>query len=390
MTTDPGFLAGLRGLAREHAALLRPTALGLDADPSLGPALLGTDPRWLRLTGMPAAYNPDPLRVGGRPVYVDRCVEQVVVMEELARVDAAAVLALPGPSMSGFVVADIADEEQRDRYYRRLADRPTWTFFGMTEPAHGSDPASMETALGPAGDGREGLLLNGTKRFVGNGARAGIGVVFARRHPGPLGVVAVLLDADRPGFTGVPLETLGLRGLQLSELRMRDVPVADADVLGRHRPATRGGMWAAVRTFNRYRPVVASFALGVAQGAHDYVVANRRQLSSGDRDRLADLADRLAGTRATVMAAAESADHDPRDGTLASAAKIRATALAEESTLLALRMFGPGARWEHPLLDKWARDARAFEFMEGTSNVQRLTLAQGHLNGRLDDVRPAA
>ena len=69
---------------------------------------------------------------------------------------------------------------------------------------------------------------------------------------------------------GVPLETLGLRGLQLSELRMRDVPLTDDDLLGRDRSATRQGMWAAVRTFNRYRPVVSAFALGVAQAAYDY------------------------------------------------------------------------------------------------------------------------
>ncbi|MDX3854835.1 acyl-CoA dehydrogenase family protein [Streptomyces sp. AK02-01A] len=389
MTTDNGFLSDLRALGREHAATLGATALELDRDPSRATALLSGELPWRQLIGMPAEYNPDPLRVRGRPVYMDRCVEQVVVMEELARVDAAAVLALPGPSMSGFVIADIADQPQRDRYYQLLADRPTWTFFGMTEPAHGSDPAGMRTALSPDGAGG-GLLLNGTKRFVGNGARAGIGVVFARRHAGPLGVVAVLLQSGTAGFTGVPLDTLGLRGLQLSELRMRDVPVAEEDLLGRHRSATRGGMWSAVRTFNRYRPVVASFALGVAQGAHDYAAEHRRRLSAGERHQLSDLADRLEGTRAMVLAAAHAADRDPGDGTLASAAKIRATRLAEESTLLALRLFGPGARWEHPLLDKWARDARAFEFMEGTSNVQRLTLTQGYLRGRLTDGRPAA
>lgn len=51
--------------------------------------------------------------------------------------------------------------------------------------------------------------------------------------------------------------------------------------------------------------------------------------------------------------------------------------------------FGPGARWDHPLLDKWVRDARAFEFMEGTGNIQRLGVAQGYLHGRLSDDRAA-
>ncbi|MFI5758918.1 acyl-CoA dehydrogenase family protein [Streptomyces sp. NPDC051569] len=391
-TDDAGFLGRLRAVTREQAAVLREVSLAVDADPGRLPGLLGTELPWQRFAGLPAAYNPDPLRVDGHPVHLDRCIEQVVVWEELARADAGIALGLPGPAMSGFVLTELGDAEQLDRYYRRLAEGPVWTFFGMTEPAHGSDPAGMTTTLtpdGPAHDGGgSGLVLNGTKRFVGNGARAGIGVVFARRRTGPLGVVAVLLDTGRPGFSGVPLDTIGLRALQLGELRMRRVPVAEEDVLGRHRSATRQGMWAATRTFNRYRPVVACLALGVAQAAYDYVALHRRDVLArrdGAFGEFGEFAGRLAGVRAMVLASACAADRDPSDGTLASAAKLGATRLAEDITTAAARAFGPGARWEHPLLDKWVRDARAFEFMEGTSNIQRLGLAQGYLHGRLSD-----
>jgi alkylation response protein AidB-like acyl-CoA dehydrogenase len=373
-------LADLRELAREYAQTLRRTALELDRSPARGIRLLAGDLSWQQLIGMPAEYSPDPLRIRGRPVYVDRCVEQVVVFEELARVDAGAALALPGPSMSGSVVADLADPVQRERYYGRLAESPTWTFFAMTEPERGSDPAAMRTTLRAD---PSGYVLDGAKRFVGNGARAGIGVVFARRAPGPLGIAAVLLETDRPGYTGVPLETLGLRGLQLSDIRLAGVPVGEDDLLGRHRPGTRQGMWAATRTFNRYRPVVACLALGVAQAAQDYILEHRRFLRSEEQDLLARFADRLPGVRALVLAAAQSADRDANDGTLASAAKVRAVQLAEDITVAAVRLFGPGARWEHPLLDKYLRDARAFELMEGTGNIQRLNVGQGYLRGRL-------
>jgi len=378
--TDNTDLRNLRALAREHAETLRAGALDLDRDPRLAASLADGRLPWRQLMGLPAEYNPDPFTVHGRAFYLDSCSEQVIVYEELARVDAAAALALPGPAMSGFVVSHLGDQAQRERYYSLLASTATWTFFGMTEPARGSDPAAMTTALRE--DETGGLVLDGVKRFIGNGTRATIGVVFARRSPGPLGINAVLLETDRPGFTAVPLDTLGLRGLQLSELRMDQVPVADVDLLGR-RSGTRQGMWAATRTFNRFRPVVSSLALGVAQAAYDYVLEHR----PAARERLEDLAGRLHGTRALILAAAESADHDPGDGTLASAAKIRATALAEESTTTAVRLLGPGARFEHPMLDKWFRDARGFEYMEGTANIQRLTLAQGYLQGRLTDVR---
>ncbi|MFC7615756.1 acyl-CoA dehydrogenase family protein [Actinokineospora soli] len=101
-------------------------------------------------------------------------------------------------------------------------------------------------------------------------------------------------------------------------------------------------MTAAVRTFHRYRPVVSAMALGVAQSAYDYVAEHRPAVD------LTDWAGKLAGTRALILGAARIADRDPADGTMASAAKIRATRLAEDLTTAAVAHFGPGARWEHP------------------------------------------
>ncbi|WP_103500232.1 MULTISPECIES: acyl-CoA dehydrogenase family protein [unclassified Streptomyces] len=379
---DPLYLERLRAAARELATPLRDVALAVDRDPALLPGLVRSVLPWQSFTGLPAEFHTSPIRLDGRSVAADSCTEQAVVWEEMARADAGVALGLPGPAMSGFMIAELADAAQRERYYGRLASgRPVWTFFGMTEPAHGSDPASMGTAL--AADGQGGFALSGTKRFVGNGARAEIGVVFARRAPGPLGLTAVLIETDRAGFTGAGLDTLGLRGLELSELRMARVPVAEEDVLGRQRKASRRGMWAAVRTFNRFRPLVATLALGVAQAAHEYAERELRPTPEARRRYLArEFADRLAGVRAMVGAAAASADRDPSSGTAASAAKLHATRLAEELTVCAARSFGPGARFDHPLLDKWVRDARAFEFMEGTSNIQRLNLAQGYLQER--------
>ncbi|MHC0433718.1 acyl-CoA dehydrogenase family protein [Streptomyces sp. O3] len=372
----------LRAAVRELARPLREVSLTVDRDPALLPGLVSESLPWRQLAGLPAECRPTPIRVDGQPVTGESCSEQTVIWEELARADAGVALGLPGPAMSGRMIAELADAGQRERYYGLLArPEPVWTFFGMTEPEHGSDPASMRTALVDAPDG--GLRLTGVKRFIGNGARAAVGVVFARRRPGPLGLAAVLLETDRTGFTATPLDTLGVRGLELSELRLSGVPVTEDDILGRHRSATRRGMWAATRTFNRFRPVVAALALGVAQAAHDYAEENLRTAPGALRGyRAHDFHGRLTGVRAMVAAAAAAADRDPGSGTAASAAKLRATRLAEEVTARAAQALGPGARWEHPLLDKWTRDARAFEFMEGTSNVQRLGIAQARLQER--------
>lgn len=370
-------LGALRDHLRPVAVALRERALAVDADPGALHALLdsGVLP-YRQLGGFPPGYLDDPLRVRGVPVLVRTCVERAVVAETLAWGDASVVVGAPGPSMSGVVVDDLADDEQRDRFYRHVAQPRTWTFFGLTEPDRGSDAAALETAVAAGG------VLRGHKKYVGNVARASLGVVFARHRPGPLGVGVYLVDTARPGFDAAPLVTTGMRAVQLGEVRLRDVPLRPEDTLGRHLSPSRRGLLGAVRTFNRLRPVVAALAVGVTQAALDYVRAERSSFRADERRLLETFDDRLHAARALVLQAARGADADPADGTLPAAAKATALDLAEEVTRAVPALLGPGARWEHPYLDKLVRDVPGLEMMEGTRTVQRLTLAQGWLQGR--------
>lgn len=370
-------LGALRDHLRPVAVALRERALAVDTDPGALHALLdsGVLP-YRQLGGFPPGYLDDPLRVRGVPVLVRTCVERAVVAETLAWGDASVVVGAPGPSMSGVVVDDLADDEQRDRFYRHVAQPRTWTFFGLTEPDRGSDAAALETAVAAGG------VLRGHKKYVGNVARASLGVVFARHRPGPLGVGVYLVDTARPGFDAAPLVTTGMRAVQLGEVRLRDVPLRPEDTLGRHLSPSRRGLLGAVRTFNRLRPVVAALAVGVTQAALDYVRAERSSFRADERRLLETFDDRLHAARALVLQAARGADADPADGTLPAAAKATALDLAEEVTRAVPALLGPGARWEHPYLDKLVRDVPGLEMMEGTRTVQRLTLAQGWLQGR--------
>ncbi|UTT59372.1 acyl-CoA dehydrogenase family protein [Cellulosimicrobium cellulans] len=370
-------LGALRDHLRPVAVALRERALAVDADPGALHALLdsGVLP-YRQLGGFPPGYLDDPLRVRGVPVLVRTCVERAVVAETLAWGDASVVVGAPGPSMSGVVVDDLADDEQRDRFYRHVAQPRTWTFFGLTEPDRGSDAAALETAVAAGG------VLRGHKKYVGNVARASLGVVFARHRPGPLGVGVYLVDTARPGFDAAPLVTTGMRAVQLGEVRLRDVPLRPEDTLGRHLSPSRRGLLGAVRTFNRLRPVVAALAVGVTQAALDYVRTERSSFRADERGLLETFDDRLHAARALVLQAARGADADPADGTLPAAAKATALDLADEVTRTVPGLLGPGARWEHPYLDKLVRDVPGLEMMEGTRTVQRLTLAQGWLQGR--------
>ncbi|MCX2732058.1 acyl-CoA/acyl-ACP dehydrogenase [Saccharopolyspora sp. NFXS83] len=379
----------LRQRFRDLGADLRPHALELDRDPEAIrehfdlPAV-----RYLAAMGVPPEYGHDPEPIAGRPCHGALARERVVIMEELAAADAGMLVAAPGPLLAGVLVGLVADERQRELFYGRMLGSPLWTFFALTEPDRGSDAAGLTTALRPAEDG--GYLLTGAKRYVGNACRAQLGVVFARTGPGPLGIVPVLLETPAEGFTAEPLPSIGLRGARISSIELDGVRVPEENVLGRNLSPTRRGMWAFVQTFNLLRPGVAAIGVGMARAAHEYVLAHRRAPSKDERHRIDALGRRIDGARALTEQAADAVDARTADGHLASAAKLRAGNLAEEAALLACEFFGPAARLEHPLLDKLVRDSKSLEFIEGTTHMQQLNLAQGLISGKVDGARRSA
>lgn len=366
-------LTALRGQAAEFAAAIRPYGLELDRDPSAIHRRLDV-PLLLELSALqvPPAYQSEPLKVGPYRFHLMDALERVVFMMEAARGDLGFLLAAPGAPMAGAAVAMLGDERQQEWFFGRVVSKPTWAFFAMSEPRGGSDAGGMSTRLTNDPD-TQALALDGTKRYIGNGTRAQIGVAFAKRgRGGPLSATAVLVDAGDPGFSAVPVPTLGLRGVELSEITFDSVPIPRERVLGSHLSATRGGLWGWLRTFNLLRPVVAAMGVGVAQAAHDYVAEHRPGLPAPLRDGLERLRLEIESVSRLTLRAAAEADRDPSKGELSSAAKVRAAALAEQATRYASRCFGTGGLLEHPYLEKLLRDARGIEFMEGAGAIQRM------------------
>jgi alkylation response protein AidB-like acyl-CoA dehydrogenase len=280
--------------------------------------------------------------------------------------------------MSGVAVSIAGDAEQRRWYFDRVAAGPTWTFFALTEPGKGSAASELEATLVPDGDS---FLVHGQKRYVGNAVHASVGVVFCRRRPGPWGIEAALIDTADPGYSAELLPVTGLRGARISAVRLDGVRVPRERVLGLDRSLAYRGIACANRTLVRFRPVLAAMALGLARSVVDYVGAARPQLGGTARLRLHDVSERIsaAGSRTFEEAAAVDAG-EPNRSRIA-AVKSRAAQLAEEVTILAAELLGPGSLMEHPWLDKVYRDARAFELMEGTGQIQQLAICEGVLRG---------
>ncbi|HEY4023720.1 MAG TPA: acyl-CoA dehydrogenase family protein [Pseudonocardiaceae bacterium] len=355
---------------------LRGRALSVDADPDDMARHFNTPVlTMVRTICTPIAYRGEDADFGGWQFDNDSCLERVIGTMELARGDAGMLLATPGPALAGIVVDVLASPAQQEVFYRAIADGRTWTFFAMTEPARGNDATAMQTRLEKDGSG--GYRLYGHKRYIGGGARGGVGVVFARTGPSPLSIRAVLVRPEGlPGWQARRLDMVGLRGAYLSELDFDGVPIAEDMILGQHLSPTRRGMWGAMRTFNNMRVQVACMALGTALGMYEQVCALRPGAPGAE---LAGL--RLEAARQLVYAAAASVDENSEQAYFPSVAKLSCTPLAIATARWAAKALGPAGLLEHPLLEKWYRDVHAFEFMEGTTNIQRLHVAHGYLKG---------
>ncbi len=356
-------VAELRAEVRACAPDLRRRALAVDADPAQVAEHIDSP-------GMRLVHRVSTVPVEPEP---DRCLRLTAATLEAARGDAGVLMASPGPSLAGVVVDLLADDAQRDRFRSALSDARSWAFCAITEPHGGSDVLALRSQLRRT---PEGLRLSGSKTYVGHASRARLGVVLARTGPTPLHIRAVVVPADAGGVTSTALPMAGLRGARIGRLTFTDVAVRDEDVLGSHLPPSRRGLWGAIRAFASVRVQVGAMAVGTAAAVCDYVTDHG---NGGPDGELATIRARIATTERLVLRAAAAIDRDEGRGQLSALAKVTATRLAIEVTSRLPARLGRGALLDHPLLEKWRRDAAGFEFMEGTSAIQILHVADGAL-----------
>ena len=332
--------------------------------------------------GIPEPYNLKPFILDGKPLFEISPLLRAKIYEIFSYGDVGITLGSPGPSMSGLVVSALGSPRQKELYFSRFTNGPTWTFFGLSEPLHGSDPQNITTSLSEHEPGH--YFLSGEKIFNGNGVLADIGVVFARSNPGPLGIdVLVFRPGEHREFYKERLPMYGARACSISLLKFNRCHVYGEDVLGTHMNPSKRFKAAAIDTFTALRPSVASLALGVSAAVIDYIKNGRNFLTMRERTLIEKLELRLASARALVHRAAAQVGKSESAESLSGLAKMQATQLCEEVTASSFSFFGRAAMLEHPWLNKWYRDARAFEYMEGMTHVQLFNSFQDFKRSKL-------
>jgi alkylation response protein AidB-like acyl-CoA dehydrogenase len=279
-------------------------------------------------------------------------------------------------------ILELGSEEQKRRWIEPLCGaRPPLAALATTEPAAGSDAASIQTAATRTDDG---YVLRGQKSWISNGSLGEYYVVFATVAPGTRskGITAFVVEKDDPGVTfGAPMKKMGQRAIVNAEMFLDDVALSEDRRLGEEGQ----GFYGLMRTFDRSRITLGAAATGLARAALDYSVEyaqGRQQFGKPIAEhqavafRLADMATRVDAARLLVWRAARMHDAGEQVPQEAAMAKLFASETAMWCTWAAVQTLGGwGYSREYPV-EKWMRDAKLEEIEEGTSDIQRLIISR--------------
>ncbi|WP_432041982.1 acyl-CoA dehydrogenase family protein [Streptomyces cadmiisoli] len=306
----------------------------------------------------------------GTDDYRFRC----VIMEELARVGAAAVnVAFGGfDDLVGPYLTDLGTEEQKQRWLPGLCAGELRTAIAMTEPETGSDLRGIRTTAVREGDG---WVLNGSKTFITSGAQADVVVTFARTGEGEFSLF--LLEKGMPGFTqGRRLDKLGQRGEDVSELFFDDVRLPHDSLLG-----TEGaGFRYLMERLPKERLFIAYYGLAAAEAALDWTIAYTRQRRAfgrpvadfqATRFTLAELSTEIDVTRAYLERCVLAVNSGTLTAVDAAKAKWWATELQNRVIDRCLQLHGGyGYMREYPIARAYA-DARVSTVYGGTTEIMK-------------------
>jgi len=296
-----------------------------------------------------------------------------ICIEELAQACAStAVIVDVHNSVASEPILLFGSDAQRRAWLPRLASGEVLGAFALTEPASGSDAASLRTSARRAGDE---WVLSGTKVFITNIGAAGLYLVFARtgREPRAAGVSAFLVPAESEGLrVGQVFDKMGLHGSPTGELVLDEVRVPASALL--HEEGR--GFTVAMRALDAGRIGISGQALGIAEAALAAALACAAEWDQGDAFLLADMATRLTAARQLAYHAAALCSQGRPFTREAAMAKLFCTDAAMALAADAIQVAGPdGAAAGHPL-ERHFRDAKALQIYEGSNQVQRVVIAR--------------
>ena len=307
--------------------------------------------------------------------------DAALVFEELTKGCTSTAAFLSIHNMVAWIIDSYGSEAQRQAYLPRLCAMDIIASYCLTEPGSGSDAASLRTRAADDGDH---YILNGSKAFISGGGVSDLYAVMVRTGgEGPSGVSCLLVEKDTPGFTfGAQEVKLGWKSQPTAQLNFQDCRVPKGNLVGKE----GDGFKIAMAGLDGGRLNIGACSIGAAQTCLDRAIdymKDRKQFGRSLSEfqalqfRLADMATELEAARLLLYKAATAVDGKTADATkLAAMAKRLATDTGFKVVNDALQLHGGyGYLRDYPI-ERFLRDVRVHQILEGTNEIMRVIIAR--------------
>jgi alkylation response protein AidB-like acyl-CoA dehydrogenase len=307
--------------------------------------------------------------------------DATIIFEELAAACVSTAAFLSIHNMAAWMIDRFGSKEQRARFLPPMMSMQRIASYCLTEPGSGSDAASLQTRARRDGDD---YVLNGTKAFISGGGRSDLYVTMVRTgEAGPRGISCLVVENGTPGLSfGKPEKKLGWHSQPTAMVMFNDCRVPVRNRLG----AESDGFSIAMMGLDGGRLNIGACSLGGAracwEAARGYML-ERRQFGQRLADfqalqfKLADMATELDAARLMLRRAAASLDDADPDATLHCAmAKRLATDAGFRICNEALQLHGGYGYLKDFPIERYLRDVRVHQILEGTNEIMRLIIAR--------------
>ncbi len=371
-------LIAVRDLAREFAEKeIAPTAAKDDKEHNFRKDLL------LKMGELGFFGSVIPEKYGGSGLGF---LAMVLITEEVARVHSAVRVAINMQIGPALALLQFGSEEQKKKWIPPLLRGEFVGCFAITEPDAGSDVSAIRTA---ATRKNNGYVINGTKLWISNAPVADGGLVYAytdksQKHRG---LSVFYATFDQPGLTRRALETMGAHASPIGELTFENFQLSSDNLLGKEGDGFKVCMW----QLNQTRLNCAAGALGVARAAREAAVnyCNQREQFGQkigqyqmNQELIAQMVVQEEAARLLVYRAAWLADQGKPNNLETSIGKYTAAEAAAHAADAAMKILGAyGYSTEFPV-ERYYRDAKSYQIVEGSSNIQKTIIAQDALGYR--------
>jgi alkylation response protein AidB-like acyl-CoA dehydrogenase len=307
--------------------------------------------------------------------------EYALALEQIAKVSSGYATSLSVTGLPISIVDQYGNKAQKEKFIPGLIAGEKIGAFCLTEPNSGSDAAALRTTAVKKG-GK--YILNGVKQFITNGMQSDLFAVLARTGgEGPKGVSCFIVEKGFPGLKGGKLEKkMGMRVSPTQEIIFENLEVPAENMVG----SDGQGFDVAKRALDGGRISMSAVANGISRAAIEIAVSYAKEREQFGRPimdfqgisfLLADMTTELEASRLLMLQAATLKDAGERFTLQASMAKLKSTEACMRITTDAVQVLGGYGYMEEFKVERYMREAKMLQLVEGTSQIQRLIIARG-------------